>query len=368
MSNATETSVSVQGRRRRLLFRLRRATRVLEQRERLQDVGLGLLAAALALALPASQPFQTGDEALLRMSGETALTQGLLYPLGRGAMEVAPGTSPEEAMRLLAGIAFGVAIAFTLAFLRNLGFRRTATVPATFTAFVTPFAWLGGTSPVDYAPGMLGAALLLWSLFHQEQTTRRGYHWRAILYFGVAYMLHMEIALLVPAVAWAVSRHPKYRHEAHINFMAVVVVLTMSIAIGLSGSSESARMEHLARRALAGADDYGLTALGGWVLTLAVGLPSVLFGVYQLLFARRVEAAKRAPAWIVPWCLAFLAPVVAGSPNFAPIAPYLVPAGALGIADWLNRRGTSAREVRFGGAMLAAQMLATFATLTWVTL
>ena len=341
---------------------------MLEQRERLQDVGLGLLAAALALSLPAANAFQTGNEALLRMSGETVITQGLVFPLGRGAMEVAPGTSPEEAMRLLAGITFGLAIAFTLAFLRNLGFRRTATVPATFAAFITPFAWLGGTSPVDYAPGMLGASLILWSLFHQEQTTRRGYHWRAILYFGLAYMLHMEIALLVPAVAWAVSRHPKYRGEAHINFMAVVVVLTMSIAIGLSGSSESQRMEHLAQRALAGADDYSFGALGSWALTLAIGVPSVLFGVYQLLFARRVEVAKRAPAWIVPWCLAALAPVIAGSPDFAPIAPYLIPAGALGIADWLNRRGTAAREMRFGGALVVLQVLATLAALQWASL
>lgn len=365
MSEATQSPDSVEGRRRRLLFRLRRATRVLEQRERLQDAGLGLLAAALALSLPAQQPLTTGTEALVRLSGETVMTQGLLFPIGRGVTEVAPGTSPEEAMRLLAGISFGVAIAFTLAFLRNLGFRRTATVPATFAAFATPYAWLGGTSPADYAPGMLGASLILWSLFHQEQTTRRGYHWRAILYFGLAYMLHMEIVLLVPAVAWAVSRHPKYRKEAPINFMAVFVVLTMSIAIGLSGSSESERMEHLAERALAGANDYGFHALGRWAMALPIGLASVLFGVYQLLFARRIESAKRAPAWIVPWCLAALAPVIAGSPSFAPIAPYLVPAGALGIADWLNRRGTAAREMRFGGALILAQVAMTLAALTW---
>ena len=174
MNDTANSPITTDGRRRRLLFRLRRATRVLEQRERLQDVGLGLLAAAFALALPATTPLTTGNEALLRMSGETTITQGLVYPLGRGAMEVSPGTSPEEAMRLLAGITFGVAIALTLAFLRNLGFRRTATVPATFAAFASPFAWLGGTSPVDYAPGIFGASLLLWSLFHQEQTTRRG--------------------------------------------------------------------------------------------------------------------------------------------------------------------------------------------------
>ncbi len=93
MSDAADTSVSLQGRRRRLLFRLRRATRLLEQRERLQDVGLGLLAAALALSLPAAPPLHTGNEALLRLSGETVMTQGLVFPLGRGVMEVAPGKS-----------------------------------------------------------------------------------------------------------------------------------------------------------------------------------------------------------------------------------------------------------------------------------
>ncbi|MGK0481611.1 MAG: hypothetical protein ACJAQ3_001589 [Planctomycetota bacterium] len=359
MTDTVELPLSVQGRRRRLLFRLRRATRLIEQRERLQDVGLGLLAAAIALALPAAQPYTTGNEALLRLSGETVLTQGLMYPLGRGAMEVASGTEPAEAVRMIAAIMFGLAIAFTLAFLRNLGFRRSATVPATFAAFATPFAWIGATSPVDYAPGMFGASLILWSLFHYEQTTRRGYHWRAIIYFGVAYMLHMESALLVPAVAWAVAHHPAYRKEGQINFFAVVIVLAMSIGIGLSGSSESARMEHLAQRALAGADDYSLGALAGWAVTLALGLSSVLFGVYQLLFARRVESARRAPAWIVPWCLVALAPVIAGSPDFAPIAPYLVPAGALGVADWLNRRGTAAREMRFGAGLFALQVLAT---------
>ncbi|QDV04951.1 hypothetical protein Poly30_04460 [Planctomycetes bacterium Poly30] len=359
MSEIADTPLSVQGRRRRLLFRLRRATRLIEQRERIQDIGLGLLAAAVALALPAAHPYSTGNEALLRLSGETVLTQGLMYPLGRGAMEVASGLAPADAIRTLAGIAFGCAITLTLAFLRNLGFRRSATVPATFAAFATPFAWIGGTSPVDYAPGMFGAALILWSLFHQEQTTRRGYHWRAILYFGAAYMLHMETALLVPAVAWAVARHPAYRKEGQITFLAVVLVLSMSIAIGLSGSAESARMEHLAQRALAGADDYSFGALWRWAVTLAVGLPSVLFGVYQLLFARREESTRRAPAWIVPWCLVALAPVIAGSAAFAPIAPYLVPAGALGIADWLNRRGTAAREMRFGAGLLAIQVVAT---------
>ena len=89
-----------------------------------------------------------------------------------------------------------------------------------------------------------------------------------------------------------------------------------------------------------------------------------LFGVYQMIFAARSVEAKRAPTWIVPWCLAALAPVLAGSPDHAPIAPFLVPAGALGIADWLNRRGEARLEARWGAILLVLQLAATAAIAT----
>jgi hypothetical protein len=144
-----------------------------------------------------------------------------------------------------------------------------------------------------------------------------------------------------------------------VHFYSVVVVLVMSIAIGLSGASESARISHLAERALAGADDFSFGALARWALALPIGFGVILFGIYQMLFAARLASAKRAPVWIVPWCLAALAPVVAGSPDLEPIAPYLVPAGALGLADWLNRRGTAVREARLGATLVGVQFVAT---------
>ena len=52
-------------------------------------------------------------------------------------------------------------------------------------------------------------------------------------------------------------------------------------------------------------------------------------------------------------------PVLAGSPAQAPIAPFLVPAGALGIADWLNRRGDARLEARWGATLLGIQVAAT---------
>ncbi len=361
MSEATEPTgaVSPAARKRRLLFRLRRGVRLLEQRERIQDMGYGLLAAALALALPAADPYTTGGEVARRLAGVRELTQGLLLPLGQGMQELFDSVAPDTLMRLVSGLFFGAALTLTLAFLRTLGFRRTTTVPSAFMAFAVPYAWVGATSPIDYAAGLFGSSLVMWTLFHHEQTTRRGYHWRAILAGGLAYMLHMELALIVPAIALAVARHPKYRAEASINFFVVVAVLGMSIAINLSGPGETQRITHMIERALAGADDYTGRTLLRWLIELPIGFGVLLFGLYQMLFAARSATLKRAPMWVVPWCLAALAPVIAGNPEFAPIAPYLIPAGALGIADWLNRRGTAAKEARWGFTLLVVQVAAT---------
>lgn len=354
-----DSLAALKGRRRRLLFRLRRATRLLDQRMRLQDIGYGLLAAAIALAVPAAQPFGAGAEVAARLGGEKELTQGLLLPIGTGMMEVFESLTPRTTMRLISAVCFGVALMLTLGFLRRLGFRRTAAIPATAAAFLAPYPWIGSTSPIDYAAGLFGASLVLWSLFQPEQSTKRGYHWRAILSTGLAYMLYMESALLIPAVALAVARHPRYRGEASMNFYAVFMVLGMMIAIGLAGTGESARVEHFAERVLAGANGFSWRSLGAWIVALPIGFGAILLGLYQLLFAPRGEDQKRAPMWIVPWCLVALAPVIAGSPEYAPIAPYLVPAGALGLADWLNHRGTRRGEVRFGAVLVVSQIVAT---------
>lgn len=350
---------AVRGRRRRLLFRLRRSLRLIEQRERIQDIGYGMLASALALSLPATPAFTSGGEVARRMDGAEEVTQGLLLPIARGMAELVEGASPETIVRLIAGLAYGAALTLTLAFLRGLGFRRTSSVPAAFAAFAVPYAFLGATSPIDYGLGMFGASLVLWTLFQQEQTTKRGYHWRAILSAGLAYMLHPGLCLVVPAVALAVARHPDYRAQGSMNFFAVVAVLSMSIAIGLGGQGEAARVAHLAERALAGAETLGPRTLIAWALELPLGMGVLLFGLYQMLFAARSIEAKKAPMWIVPWCLAALAPVLAGSPAQAPIAPFLVPAGALGIADWLNRRGDARLEARWGATLLGIQVIAT---------
>jgi hypothetical protein len=351
-------------RRRRLLRRLRRVVRVIEEQHRIQDIGYGLLVAALAMASPSAAPYTGGDEAARRLDGEAeVLTQGLLYPLASGLLEVVDGIDGATAIRMLAALCLGAAFMLTLALLRGLGFRRTASLPATIAAFAVPYSWNGATSPIDYAPGMLGASLLLWSLFRQPQSSRRGYQWRAIICFGAAYMLHMELVLLIPATAWAVARHPDYQREAQVTALSVVAVLAMSISIGLAGPSESMRVDHLVTRVLAGANGPSPEAWLKWLIAAPIGFGASLFGIYQLILAQRSAEAQRAPVWIVAWCLPFLAPIVAGSPEFQPISPYLIPAGALGIAEWLNRQGSARLEARLGTGMVLAQIALTAAVL-----
>lgn len=358
----TDAPPTTRTERRRLLRRLRRAARDMELRERLTEVAYATVAAALALAFPAGAPYTSGGDAAARLAGdEDRITQGLLFPVASGFQALFEVQDGAEVVRLLAGLAFGGAVLATLVCLRRLGFRRSASLPATCAAFASAYAWRGSTSPIDYGLGLFGASLLLLVLCRTEQSMPRGYHWRAILAAGLAYMLHPEAVLLIPAVAVAVAWHPEYRGERAANLLAVLAVMGMSIAIGLAGGDEMTRVRHLASRALAGADDYTPRTLLAWIPEIALGLGLVLFGVYQLILAARAADTLRAPLWMVPWCLAALAPIIAGSPAGAPIAPFLVPAGALGLADWLNRRARGGRSPRLEAVGVVAAQAAILA-------
>lgn len=349
-----EAAQTLSGRRRRLLFRLRRAGRVLERGERLQELTYGALLAAFVLAMPNSTPLGP-DELVRRLAGEPVVTYGALYPLARaivGALDAAPA----DVLRTLAALAYGMAFTATLAMLRRLGFRRTACLPAALIAFGSPIAWRGASSPCDYAPGIFGASALLWSLLRVREHVPRDYQWRAMLLLGIGTMLRPELVLVLPAAAWAVRRHPARPQEAHLASFSVYVVVLISIAIGLRGPDEDARLSHFIHRVLAGADP-SLRAFVDWPVWLVMSFGVGLVGLYALLFARRDPKLQRAPRWLVPWCLAALAPMVVGHPSAGPIGAFLVPAIALGLADGANRLGSRRAEVQAGLALLGVQVL-----------
>lgn len=344
----------LQGRRRRALFRLRRAGRVLEHGERLQEVAYGALLAAFALAMPNANPLGP-EELVRRLHGEEVVTYGLLYPIARGAV-AATGATPEEALRTCAALAYGFALTATLAFLRRLGFRRTSALPAALIAFASPVAWQGASSPCDFAPGIFGASALLWSLLRLRELFAREYAWRAMLLLGLGTMLRPELLLVLPATAWAVGRHPARPHEAPVVSFSVYTVVLFSIGIGLRGPDEDTRLAHFVARTFGGADP-SLRAFVEWPLWLVASFGASLAGLYSLLFARRERTQQRAPRWLVPWCLAALAPMVVGHPEAGPVGAFLVPAMALGLADGANRLGSRRTELRVGLALLVVQVV-----------
>ncbi len=342
------------GRRRRLVFRLRRAARALERLERSQEWLLGAAFGALAFALPSAAPLGPDDVAR-RLAGEPVTTHGLLLPLARG-LTLTTGCSPDVALRAIAATTFGIGLALMLGLLRGLGFRRRASVPATLSAFFAPVAWAGATSPSDFAPGVFASTALLASLLQLKETFPRDYTWRAILLLGLGTLLRPETVLLLPAVAWAVARHPARRAEAPVAFFSVFCVVSVSVAIGLRGPDEAVRVGHFVERTLAGAvpSARGWFAWPAWLLT---SFGAALFGLYALLFARRDAQGQRAPRWVVPWCLVALAPMVVGQPSAGPVGCFLVPVMALGLADGLNRIGDRRREGLAAAALCAVQAL-----------
>lgn len=341
------------GRRRRLVFRLRRAGRVLERGERVQEFIYGALLAALAWVLPSATALGP-DELVRRIAGETVPTYGLLLPLAQGLVYTT-GLTAEQALGTLAAACYGFGFVATLALLRGLGFRRSSSIPAALAAFLAPVAWHGATSPCDFAPGIFGASALLWSLLRLGEVVPRDYQWRAILLLGLALMLRPENVLLLPAVAWAVARHPARPHEAPVAYFSVFCVVSFSVAIGLSGPGEATRIQHFAERTLGGADPSARAWID-WPVWFLQSFGFALIGLHALLLARRPGHGQRAPRWIVPWCVVALAPVVVGHPTAGPIGAFLVPAMALGLADGLNRLGGRRTERRVGLALIVLQL------------
>jgi hypothetical protein len=346
-------------RRRRLLFRLRRAGRVLEQGERVQELVYGALLAGLALLLPSGAALGP-DELLRALTGESVTTYGLLLPLARGLV-FTTGATPEQALLVIAATCYGLGFALTLALLRGLGFRRTASIPAALAAFLAPVAWHGATSPCDYAAGILGASALLWSLLRLGEAVPRGYQWRAIMLLGLALLLRPENVLLLPAVAWAVARHPARAHESSVAFFSVLCVVSISVAISLTGPGEVERVEHFVMRTLGGADPVARAWID-WPVWFVLNFGLALIGLHALLLARRPGHGQRGPRWLVPWCVVALAPMVAGHPKAGPIGAFLVPAMALGLADGLNRSGGRRTERRVGLALVVLQLVFLVAT------
>ena len=342
---------------------LGRAERVRARRRRVQIWLFGAGLATLALGLPTERLW--GDMELVRLTaGNGQRSYGLLFPLAV-ALKSMLGMSAEQACFLLSALCYGLCLPALVSLLRTVGFEHGLAALASGTALVGSAAWLGATQPGGFGAGILGATLLLRSLFQTRERFANGYQWRAALYLTLAFFLSPESLLLFPSVAWAVARH---RGRGRLQGPPAAAMLALAGGVPLvvllsAGQGETSSWGHLLDSLLAGRHP-GLGYLPGWILYLVGGLGVGLFGIYSLLFGRRLPEETPAPKWMVPWCLVILAPVVAGSPAEGPVGAYLIPAAAVGLADWLTRRGRGDRALLAGTWLCACQLVLTAVVVT----
>lgn len=290
-------------------------------------LGLGL--AAVLLGLPSGRLW--GDMELVgRTGGSGEVSVGLLFPLAK-LLTSQFGIGAEQAVFLLAAISYGLLVPATLGLLRTVGFDRWVALGSATAILFTPVLVISAGLPIDFAPGVLGATWLLTSLFKPPGKWAAGYQWRAVLAYFVAFLLRPENALLLPAVAWAVGRQAG---AARAWTTGALTAVTGAFAVGLTvGDQTSAFWPAL----LGGGGPSGQGALL-WLGYLTLGHCLAAFALWGLLFDRRAPEETPAPKWMVPWCLVALVPVLAGHPMNGPVAGFLMPAAAVGLADWLTRR------------------------------
>lgn len=343
--------------RERLTALLGEAEAARERRHRAQVWTLGIGLAILALGLPSERLW--GEMDLVRMTaGNGERSTGIVFPTAVG-LRTLTGTSAEQVCFLIAALCYGLCLPAITSLLRTIGIAPGLSLVSASTALISATVWLGATQPGDFAPGVLGSALLLRTLFQPRERMASGYLWRAALLLALAFLLRPENLLLFPAVAWAVSRR---RGRLAGPLPGLVLALVMGLCLIILLGPNPARSDlgvDLLDTLLAGRQP-GLGALPGWGLQLA-GLGVGLFGLHALLLGRRLPEEAPAPRWMVPWCLVVLAPVVGGSAAHGPVGGYLVPAVAVGLADWLTRRDREERARRCALFLLATQVLLTTA-------
>lgn len=316
------------------------AARARRQRAQAWLIGIGL--AILALGLPSERLW--GDMALVRMTaGNGETSTGILFPLAALLTRLA-GTGAEQTCFLLSALAYGLLVPALRRLLVVIGFDHSIAMAATVLAAMTPALLIGASLPLDHAAGALGATLLLTTLFQPRTRVTMGYQWRALTLFFLAFLLRPENVLLLPAVVWAVVRQAG-RARGPLAGITVSVAALFAVSILVTGRADAFWDTVLAGR------EPSWSGLGPWLVFVSLGLGASLFGLYALLLDRRLPEETPAPKWMVPWCLVALAPVAGGSASAGPVAAFLVPAAAVGLADWLTRRG---REDLLRRALLVA--------------
>jgi len=270
------------------------------------------------------------------------------------------GTSGERAWYLVSALAYGAALPALFGLARGVGFDARAALLAALVVVTAPIAWLGATLPGPFGAALLSSTLLLRALCERSASSRTAFAARAAALTLWAVALEPSAAWLAPAALWAVLAHrpPPPKDQAPCRRAASGAWL-VAAALGALVQWALWPGAGLLQRTLLAGLGGGPGVLFLWALWLPLGLGFAGLGLFELFAGRRSPEESRPPRWFAAWCLAPLPAILAGSPVGRLPGAALLPAAALGLADWMAREERpedEGRALRRAALVLAAQV------------
>jgi hypothetical protein len=262
------------------------------------------------------------------------------------------GAHMEAAAFLLAALSWMLLLPALRSMLLTVGFPRSECLLLAIVGVISPTAFAGGTLPIEHAPGMLGATLLMGTLFRTKQRMPYGYQWRVTLVLFAAVLLRLENLLLAPAAALALADQGRARG---LPWAFPPAILTLVLAVGVTALVGENGWVPLGRELLAGTDP-SLKHLFVMAMRSAIGLGALSVGLWVLLLGRRSPEETPPPRWVVPWCVLAFVPILGGDLNGGPVIGFLVPMGVLGLADLRVRTNKPHLLKRIGALCVGVQL------------
>ena len=307
--------------------------------------------ALLALGLPTQRYFELQDS-LWPISGSGPAPRGFLT-LPIYLVHKSFGLPLEAAGFLISAILMGLSYPALVRLLTVVGFERTLAMGASAIALCTPVAWLGGTLPIEYSAGLLGSTLLATELFRTQQGRPFGYLWRASCFLLGAFLLSPENLWLILPTLWAVHQQARSKDLGGLSALGLISVFALCLWINLGDRADPAR----ALQRLAFGSGLGSESLTAHGLFWLLGLGALWYAFYSMVFSRRVRSTGPPPGWTWVWLITGLTALFAGGVQAGPKGAFLIPLGAVALADRVLHRVDAIHQAKALLALFLAHVL-----------
>ena len=305
----------------------------------------------LALGMPCARYFASMD-LVWRMSGSGPTPQGLLT-LPVFALHHLFGLHLEASAFLISALLLGLSYPAMVRLLRVVGIETPLAMAASGIALASPMAWLGGTLPMEYSAGLLGSTLLATELFRTGQERPFGYLWRASSMLLIAFLMSQENLWLVAPSLWAVRRQAATTEQGRLSALGLLSVFAFCLWITLADREERGQ----ALMDLAFGDGLGSSTWTGHALFWCLGLGALWYAFFSLIFTRRAREESPPPGWTWIWLIVGLTAMLAGGVQDGPRGAFLIPIGAVALADALLRQVDRAHRGKAYLALFLAHIL-----------